>query len=134
MVERHDQVVAAFLKLVHLFWNFDQSGIFEILRNLDGDGLTMEGFAQRCLELLQAKLQDEVRDCDPDTDIQRADILVTRQWMRTVMWRTALKFGITLPATDPVNIADEYLHLVSRLPTAALESHGPTMVNINSTN
>ncbi|KAF7552461.1 hypothetical protein G7Z17_g4290 [Cylindrodendrum hubeiense] len=58
------QVLPAFLKLVHLFWVFDQSGIFEILRNADSDVPNMATVAQSCLELLQQKLLDSVGDDD----------------------------------------------------------------------
>lgn len=56
------EVLPAFLKLVHLFWVFDQSGIFEILRNADTDSdiPSMASVAQSCLELLQQRLLDSV--------------------------------------------------------------------------
>lgn len=123
------QVLPAFLKLVHLFWVFDQSGIFEILRNADSDVPNMAAVAQSCLELLQQKLIDSVGDDDwgPVNDVQRADMFVTRQWMRAVLWRAALRFGIVIPSMNPVSIAKDFLSLVSQLPTTALESHGPTL-------
>ncbi|KAM5346416.1 hypothetical protein ACJ41O_009421 [Fusarium nematophilum] len=123
------EVLPAFLKLVHLFWVFDQSGIFEILRNADSDVPNMASVAQSCLELLQQKLQDSVGDDDwgPINDVQRADMFVTRQWMRAVLWRASLRFGIVIPAMNPINIAKDFLELVSRLPVMALESHGPTL-------
>ncbi|KAK7422924.1 Voltage-gated potassium channel subunit beta-2 [Neonectria magnoliae] len=125
------QVLPAFLKLVHLFWVFDQSGIFEILRNADSDVSDMASVAQSCLELLQQKLLDSVGDDDwgPINDVQRADMFVTRQWMRAVLWRAALRFGIVIPAMNPVSIAKDFLALVSQLPATALESHGPTLAS-----
>ncbi|KAJ6440608.1 3-ketoacyl-CoA thiolase [Purpureocillium lavendulum] len=63
----------------------------------------------------------------PGNDIQRADMLVTRQWMRAVLWRAALRFGIIIPSISPVDIAREFLSLISVIPAAALESHGPTV-------
>ncbi|KAF4345907.1 sucrose utilization SUC1 [Fusarium beomiforme] len=125
------EVLPAFLKLVHLFWVFDQSNIFEILRNIDADSDTpnMASVAQSCLELLQQKLLDSADNDDwgPINEVQRADMFVTRQWMRAVLWRAALRFGIVIPAMNPINIAKDFLSLVSELPKAALESHGPTL-------
>ncbi|KAF4983913.1 hypothetical protein FZEAL_790 [Fusarium zealandicum] len=125
------EVLPAFLKLVHLFWVFDQSGIFEILRTADTDSdiPNMASVAQSCLELLQQKLHDSIGDDDwgPINDVQRADMFVTRQWMRAVLWRAALRFGIVIPAMNPINIAKDFLGLVSELPRSALESHGPTL-------
>ncbi|KAM0440046.1 hypothetical protein ACHAPT_001149 [Fusarium lateritium] len=125
------EVLPAFLKLVHLFWVFDQSGIFEILRNADTDSdiPSMASVAQSCLELLQQKLLDSVDNDDwgPVNQVQRADMFVTRQWMRAVLWRASLRFGIVIPGMNPIDIAKDFLSLVSELPKAALESHGPTL-------
>ncbi|CAI6013891.1 unnamed protein product [Clonostachys chloroleuca] len=125
-----DEVLPAFLKLVHLFYVFDQSGIFELLRNSDTDVSNMEALARGCLELLQRKLVDSDRSGDGDggsNDVQKADIFVTRQWMRAVLWRAAKRFGVVVDGIDPVGVAGEFLALVSRLPTTALESQGPTL-------
>lgn len=122
-------VLPAFLKLVHLFWTFDQSGIFELLRNADADVSSMESLARGCLELLQRKLQDTPAEEGGGNDVQRADIMVTRQWMRAVLWRAALRFGIVVPGMNPVDVASEFLALVGRLPKTALESQGPTLVS-----
>ncbi|KAF5022042.1 hypothetical protein F66182_5925 [Fusarium sp. NRRL 66182] len=125
------EVLPAFLKLVHLFWVFDQSGIFEILHNVDADSdiPNMASVAQSCLELLQQKLLDSADNDDwgPINQVQRADMFVTRQWMRAVLWRAALRFGIVIPGMNPISIANDFLSLVSELPKAALESHGPTL-------
>ncbi|KAF5612918.1 sucrose utilization SUC1 [Fusarium subglutinans] len=125
------EVLPAFLKLVHLFWVFDQSNIFEILRNIDADSeiSNMASVAQNCLELLQQKLLDSADNDDwgPINEVQRADMFVTRQWMRAVLWRAALRFGIVIPSMNPIHIAKDFLSLVSELPKAALESHGPTL-------
>ncbi|CAH0024410.1 unnamed protein product [Clonostachys rhizophaga] len=125
-----DEVLPSFLKLVHLFYVFDQSGIFELLRNSDTDVSSMEALARGCLELLQRKLVDSDRSGDGDggsSDVQKADIFVTRQWMRAVLWRAAKRFGVVVDGIDPVGVAGEFLALVSRLPTTALESQGPTL-------
>lgn len=92
----------------------------------------MDSLARNCLELLQQKLQDTATEDDlgPGNDVQRADMCVTRQWMRAVLWRAALRFGVVIPAMNPVNIAKEFLSSVSMIPPAALESHGPTLVII----
>ncbi|KAF4447488.1 putative sucrose utilization protein SUC1 [Fusarium austroafricanum] len=125
------EVLPAFLKLVHLFWVFDESGIFQILHNIDADSdlPNMASVAQSCLELLQQKLLASADNDDwgPINEVQRADMFVTRQWMRAVLWRAALRFGIVIPAMNPINIAKDFLSLVSKLPKAALESHGPTL-------
>lgn len=131
--EDQAHVLPAFLKLVHLFWVFDQSGIFELLRNSDADVSNMESLARGCLELLQKKLQDSAADDIEANDVQRADMFVTRQWMRAVLWRAALRFGIVAPGNNPLDVAEEFLTLVEQLPKVALESQGPTLVSCAET-
>ncbi|KAH8204604.1 hypothetical protein TruAng_001233 [Truncatella angustata] len=120
-------VLPAFLKLVNLFWVFDQSGIFEILQNSDTDLSNMTSTAQGCLGLLQTHLQDNAVDFESSNDVQKADIFVTRQWMRAVLWRAAARFGMATMASSPIRIAKELLSFMSQLPKTAIEAHGPTM-------
>ena len=127
------QVLPAFLKLVQLFWTFDQSGIIDII--LQSTEPVVSNFshplASSCLELLQPKLQQSISDEDwgLSTDVQRADVFLTRQWMRSILWRAAFRFGVAGLAVDPIDVAREFLSLVARLPAAALESHGATLVS-----
>lgn len=132
------QVLPAFLRLVQLFWMFDQSGIIDMLRNAEhgaaAAGPYSNPHASNCLELLQPKLQQLVTDdgWGYGTDVQRADVLLTQQWMRAILWRAALRFGVSGPAVgpaDPVDIARDFLSLTAQVPPAALESHGATLVS-----
>lgn len=122
-------VLPAFLKLVNLFWIFDQSGIFDILQNSDSDLSNLSSTARGCLGLLQDHLQDTAVEVDYDSsnDVQKADIFVTRQWMRAVLWRAAVRFGVATMASNPIRIAKEFLSFMSYLPKTAIEAHGPTM-------
>lgn len=119
-----------FLKLVHLFWIFDQSGIFETLRGADSGSNSQGSLSENGLMMLQQSLQDSTRfeAWALGNDIQRADVLVTREWMCAVLWRAALRFGIVIPTVNPVDIARRFLGLVSQIPASVLESHGPTLV------
>ncbi|UNI15931.1 hypothetical protein JDV02_002415 [Purpureocillium takamizusanense] len=118
-------ILPEFLKLVNLFWVFDQSGVFEWLRSAESG--SRASVSQSCITMLQQTLEDSTKgEYWVGNDIQRADILVTRQWMRAVLWRAALRFGIMIPI-DPVRVAQEFLTLIASIPPAALESHGPTV-------
>src|SRR5450432_2013196 len=90
-------VLPAFQKLVNLFWIFDQSGAFEILQDSDGDifgsGVT-ESPRRSCLNLLRKKLREVPVEGDSINDVQTADICVTRQWMRAVLWRFSVNHGL----------------------------------------
>ncbi|RYP75476.1 hypothetical protein DL771_002361 [Monosporascus sp. 5C6A] len=119
-------VLPAFLELVHLFWIFDQSGIFKILENADGNEPTVP-MAQRCLGILQNTLQEDPTNFEPSNYVQKADLFVTRQWMRTVVWRAAANLGLHATALNPVRIGKEFLSFMTQLPREAIESHGPTI-------
>ncbi|MBE3042008.1 hypothetical protein IMZ48_05385 [Candidatus Bathyarchaeota archaeon] len=134
------QVLPSFLKLIQLFWIFDQSGIIEMLQNAEcrpAANLYTGHLVSTCLELLQPRLQQLITDSDwgSGTDEQRADVFLTRQWMRAILWRAALRFGVAdhaLGTADPVGIAREFLALTARVPPGALESHGAALVsNLN---
>lgn len=66
------------------------------------------------------------------SDTQKADILITQQWLRLVFWQVALKSGlISSTTTDPafsyeypVEIASTLSGIVKGLPPAAIQMHG----------
>lgn len=141
-MDREDKafVLPAFQKLVNLFWIFDQSGAFDILQDSDADIFGFGGLETSnkiCLDTLQKKLQDIPIMGDSINDVQTADICVTRQWMRAVLWRFSVNHGL-LPSvsTDqvtsvsyPYQIATEFLNVISQLPDSAIEAHGLCMVS-----
>ena len=81
-------------------------------------------------------LQDHLRELDLSgrhlSDVQRADVLITQQWLRLIFWQAALKQGyITTAATDPaftysypVDIAMKLCQVVKTLPPVAIQVHG----------
>ncbi|KFX93064.1 hypothetical protein O988_07003 [Pseudogymnoascus sp. VKM F-3808] len=131
-------ILPAFEKLVDLFWTFDQSRVFEILEGSNVgtfDTDDMELSRRNSLYTLHKKLQEVPLDWDSSNEVQRADICVTRQWMRAVLWKASNNYErlnsgsqIQMASLDhPIQIAREFLSLISQLPTTALEAHGPTM-------
>ena len=134
-----NHVLPAFRKLVNLFWIFDQSGAFDILQNIDdvdvadARGTVAANQHQSSLDVLQQRLQDVPIDWEASNDVQRADICVTRQWMRAVLWRISLLRNSgsdhVTSLSHPIQIAQEFLAVISKLPNAAIESHGPSIVS-----
>ncbi|KAF2716047.1 hypothetical protein K431DRAFT_279737 [Polychaeton citri CBS 116435] len=67
--------------------------------------------------------------------IQRADLFVTRQWMRLLLWRMAVSniSMNTAPSGSldsmlfPIRIARDLISTMSQIPTDAFEAHGPGM-------
>ncbi|OLN88505.1 putative sucrose utilization protein SUC1-like protein 1 [Colletotrichum chlorophyti] len=139
MGEDEGHILPAFKKLADLFWIFDQSGAFDILQNSDdedtiwsmADGL--QTASRACLDVVQRKLQEIPLDSDASSDVQRADIVVTRQWMQAVLWKVTMNHGRAWSSNNnnvtslshPIQIAKEFLQLISQLPSTAIEAHGP---------
>jgi hypothetical protein len=133
-----NSVFPAFQKLVNLFWIFDKSGAFDILQDYD-TGLynsgAIEPSSQSRLDSLQKQLDDVPISGDSVNDVQTADIAVTRQWMRAVVWKASTNHGPVSAVNDdkvtycshPFQIAKDFLGVVCRLPQAAMEAHGPSM-------
>lgn len=85
---------------------------------------------------LQEKLRQDV-DVTAVSGIQRADILITQQWLRLMVWQTALKLGmISSTATNPsysysypVQIALALCEVLKILPSTTIEVHGLGIVS-----
>src|SRR4051794_33286842 len=66
------------------------------------------------------------------TDIQKADILVTQQWLRLIVWQSSMRQGLfssnaedeSMTFRYPLKIAHSLLGVISSLPTTSIEVHG----------
>jgi hypothetical protein len=86
--------------------------------------------------LTYTALQNQLSHTHPShlslTDIQKADILVTQQWLRLIVWQSSMRQGLlSSSATDesmtfryPLKIAHSLLNVISSLPTTSIEVHG----------
>lgn len=125
-------VLPAFKRLVNLFWIFDQSRAFDILQDEVDSADGSDSPSHEALGALQKRLQEvSVEMGDESSDVQKADICTTRQWMQILIWRAMLRSGYwgggnpTTVVTGPVQIAQQLLEDISQLPRTALEAHGP---------
>lgn len=120
-------ILPAFKRLVELFWTFDQSGAFDLIHTDD------RGDARRgCrLDSLQRRLQEMSEEEQETNEVQKADILVTKSWMQTVLWRATVRrsrvYEQTGLVTQPYRIVSDFLSNISRYSKNALEAHGPTI-------
>ena len=81
-------------------------------------------------------LQNHLRELQIEravlTDIQRADVLITQQWLRLIFWQAALRLGYISTVADdraftydyPVDIAMAMCEVVKSLPPVAIQVHG----------
>jgi hypothetical protein len=66
------------------------------------------------------------------TDIQKADILVTQQWLRLIVWQSSMRQGLLSSTAEeesmtfryPLKIAHSLLSVISSLPITSIEVHG----------
>lgn len=87
-----------------------------------------------------AKLQEQlcrVLNLTNVSEIQRADVLITQQWLRLMVWQTALRLGLissksmnpSYSYAYPIQIAASLHDVLKTLPSAAIEVHGLGIVS-----
>lgn len=132
------QVLPAFLKLLNLFRLFEQSRMFDFIED-DDLGMCsipdeMRNLDKRSFKMLHDGLQDGSALMDHISDVQKADLCVTRHWMRMILWKVSAKHHQFFPfqwadsPSFPIMVAKELLDIVSKLPQAAIKAHGLGMV------
>lgn len=130
-----DPSVSCGLKSLHSLFSlldFDFVQLWNELSSLTGEG---RGFGE--LSRLQMHLRQDMATFGL-SDIQRADVLITQQWLRLVFWQAALRMGlISSSAADsaftyhyPVLIASSLCEIVKSLPPVSIQVHGLGIVSI----
>ncbi|KAL2819301.1 hypothetical protein BDW59DRAFT_165165 [Aspergillus cavernicola] len=130
------QVLPAFVKLLALFKLFEQSRMFDIVEDYHLGLKPPLGSASTTDTTIYDILQDRFRDgpgaLDQVSDVQRADICVTRHWMRILTWKALSGHTMRSPQTAawplspifPLLVARDLVNVVCRLPRTALQAHG----------
>ncbi|KAL4959565.1 Zn(II)2Cys6 transcription factor [Aspergillus stella-maris] len=129
------QVLPAFLKLLALFKFFEQSRMFDIVEDyhlgLDTPMSSAAATDSPLDEILQDRFRDGSGGLDQVSDVQRADIVVTRHWMRILTWKALSHHQIrdsraqwSLSPVFPLVVARDLVNVVFQLPRAALQAHG----------
>ena len=129
-----DPTVSRGLSSLHSLFsllNFDFVQLWNELASLTGGE---RGFPE--LSRLQEHLRQDL-GIQGLSDIQRADVLITQQWLRLVFWQAALRLGlISSSAADsaftyhyPVEIASSLCEIVKSLPPVAIQVHGLGIVS-----
>ncbi|CAD0096697.1 unnamed protein product [Aureobasidium vineae] len=126
--EEEPSVSIGLSMLFHLFSLLDSN--FFRARN---DLTSVQGTGKEYIELatLQEQLH-QVLDLTNVSETQQADILVTQQWLRLMVWQTALRLGLISSAAMnpsytyayPIQIASSLCKTLKTLSSAAIEVHG----------
>ena len=120
-------ILSGFLDLVSLFQNFDDT--FLSLWNLSSTNSTA---SPQSLIRLQDILKFALPDVSERTEIQQADLLVSRQWLKTMVWQLCVTKGLLSSSTTnesmsfqyPVTIARDVVVVSRLLSPKAFEANG----------
>jgi len=133
-----EPLLAGFMNLVNLFADFDKSVIDAWTSRDSGETPSRDR-----LNFLQGRLENVHPHKTHTNEIQKADVLVTKHWMRTLVWQVSMsnKFlsssaaktrqNEAMSLTFPLKIAEELLTTLSNVSRGAIEAHGPGMVCFN---
>lgn len=132
------EVLLAYQKLITMFWRFDESGVFEMLDEygFDISQVPARQGVDEGIVSLRRQLDESHVEMQSLNNVQALDIVVTRLWMRILLWRLAASHGFfphdyeddTQPSNDPICIAQDLLEVVVKAEKAAIEAHGPALV------
>jgi hypothetical protein len=120
-------ILSGFLDLVSLFQNFDDT--FLSLWNLSE---TDSPASTQSLVQLQDILKFAIPNVSERTEIQQADLLVSQQWLKTMVWQLCVSKGLLSSASTnesmsfhyPITIARDVVLISRFLPPKAFEANG----------
>lgn len=77
-------------------------------------------------------VQDDESDEPDPTSVQKADLMITQQWLRLIVWQSSFRQGLLRTAAEnesfrfsfPLSIARDTLSILQSLPSRAVEVHG----------
>lgn len=120
-------ILSGFLDLLSLFSNFDDD--FLSLWNLSTINFSTSGDS---LVKLQAILKSALPNVSQRTEIQQADLLVSQQWLKTMVWQLCVSKGLLSSQSSdesmsfqyPITIARDVVHVSRSLSSTAFEANG----------
>ncbi|CZT04548.1 related to transcription activator amyR [Rhynchosporium agropyri] len=118
-------ILAGFLDLVSLFQHFDES--FMSVWNMAGSDSSPQALVQ-----LQEALKTTSPATSDRTEIQQADLQVSRQWLRVLVWQLCVSKGFlssqfsteSMSFQYPISIARDVVLVARGLPLKAFEANG----------
>lgn len=123
-----------FVRLVKLFLLLDDEFIAAWLDYNDAGTSDIAWISTKCE---QFRMDEEEAETDsPHLSMaQQADLVVTRLWLMTLLWRIAMSqrllpdtYTANLPLLSPVDVSRRLRQILERLPHQAIETHGVGIV------
>lgn len=123
-------ILSGFLDLVSLFQNFDDS--FLSLWNLSTTKDSRTPPTNDSLIRLQEILNSALPHVTSRTEIQQADLLISQQWLKTMVWQLCVSKNLlsskstseSMSFNYPISIARDVVHVSHLLPLEAFEANG----------
>jgi len=124
--EQDSRVLAGFTALASLFAILDEKFI-DLWRSDSTSTAPYENIAG-----LQHSLNEFYADIDALTEVQKADVLITHQWLRLIFWQASMRQGlVSSDATDqvfyynyPIIIAKDMCRVLNQVQYEAIVVHG----------
>lgn len=126
--EAESGILSGFLDLVSLFKDFDDT----FLALWNATQIDPDKANSSALLSLQSTLKSAVPNVSQRAEVQQADLLVSRQWLKTMVWQLCVSKGLlssssydeSMSFTYPITIARDVVLVSRSLPTHAFEPHG----------
>lgn len=124
-------ILAGFSALVNLFSVLDEKFVqLWSSTSLDSDSSGYEPYES--IASIQLSLNEMSFENFAMTDIQRADVLITHQWLRLIFWQASMRQGLIsysapdpiFSSTFPITIAENLCTAISSMSNDAILVHG----------
>lgn len=128
-----EPVLAGFTALTRLFASFSVPVINAYVTGSQPSP-SNEAIPEETLASMQEALSDVHTDSENVNEVQKADIMVTKHWMKTLVWQVSMGHGYLkskagkgegMTLAYPARIAEELLGVLAGLSMGSIESHGP---------
>lgn len=130
-------IISGFFDLISLFQSIDDNfvALWNVSTRTTAPPFTSAEAAnvsQRQLSALQEMLAASIPDVKKRTEVQQADLLISRQWLKTMVWQLCVTKGLLSSSTDdetmsfhyPVQIAKDLVTVSTNLKRESFEPHG----------
>jgi hypothetical protein len=129
VLPEEDPAIAFGLSNIHRLFSLLDMNFVRVWNGALSSSLTEESFSE--LATLQRKLRQPLQ-IDNVSETQRADILVTQQWLRLTIWQAALRLGLISSSaaepefgyTYPLELAYALRDVLRTLSPASIQAHG----------
>lgn len=139
-------IISGFFDLISLFQSIDDNfvSLWNVSTQPHSAPFSSEEAANvsaRQLSALQEMLAQSIPDVKKRTEVQQADLLISRQWLKTMVWQLCVTKGLLSSSSNdesmsfhyPVPIARDLVKVSTSLKRESFEPHGQGIVSCSCT-